>query len=41
MKGVFLKGTGIELLWFDLLLLIAYGGVVFIAATRKMRQKVA
>jgi ABC-2 type transport system permease protein len=40
-RGIFLKGIGIELLWFNLLLLIAYAGVVFYFATRKLRQKVA
>jgi ABC-2 type transport system permease protein len=40
-KGVFLKGTGLQILWFDLLLLVAYGGWVFWIATRKLRQKVA
>lgn len=40
-KGVFLKGIGLEILWFDLLLLSAYGAVMFYLATRKLRQKVA
>jgi len=40
-RGIFLKGIGVELLWFNLLLLIAYAGVVFYFATRKLRQKVA
>jgi ABC-2 type transport system permease protein len=40
-RGIFLKGIGIQLLWFNLLLLIAYAGVVFYFATRKLRQKVA
>jgi ABC-2 type transport system permease protein len=40
-KGVFLKGIGLRLLWFDLLLLIIYGAGVFYMATRKLRQKVA
>ncbi|MEO8024833.1 MAG: ABC transporter permease [Bryobacteraceae bacterium] len=41
MKGIFLKGIGLRLLWFEITLLIVYGGLVFIAATRKMRQKIA
>ncbi len=41
LKGIFLKGIGLEILWFELLLLIAYAAIVFWAATRKMRQKVA
>jgi ABC-2 type transport system permease protein len=40
-KGVFLKGVGLEILWFDLLLLVFYGAVVFFYATRRLRQKVA
>ena len=41
MKGIFLKGTGLKLLWFEILLLLIYGALVFVAATRKMRQKIA
>jgi ABC-2 type transport system permease protein len=40
-RGIFLKGIGVELLWFNLLLLVGYGGVVFYFAARKLRQKVA
>jgi len=40
-RGIFLKGIGIELLWFNLLLLVGYGALVFYFATRKLRQKVA
>lgn len=40
-KGVFLKGTGLALLWSDLLLLCAYGAIMFFFAARKLRQKVA
>jgi ABC-2 type transport system permease protein len=40
-KGVFLKGIGLEILWFDLLLLVGYCVFVFWIATRKLRQKVA
>ncbi|MEO5923763.1 MAG: ABC transporter permease [Bryobacteraceae bacterium] len=40
-KGIFLKGVGLELLWFDLLLLVVYGIGMFYFATRKLRQKVA
>jgi ABC-2 type transport system permease protein len=40
-KGVFLKGVGLELLWFDLLLLVLYGIAMFYFAARRLRQKVA
>ena len=40
-KGVFLKGIGLETLWFDFLLLAAYGAGMFYLAARKLRQKVA
>jgi ABC-2 type transport system permease protein len=40
-RGIFLKGIGMELLWFNFLLLVGYGVVVFYFATRKLRQKVA
>jgi ABC-2 type transport system permease protein len=40
-KGVFLKGIGLQILWFDFLLLVVYGVGVFYFATRKLRQKVA
>jgi ABC-2 type transport system permease protein len=40
-KGVFVKGTGLRILWFDFLLLVIYGVVVFFLAARKLRQKVA
>jgi ABC-2 type transport system permease protein len=40
-KGIFLKGIGIEILWFDLMLLIIYGIVIFYFTTRKLRAKVA
>jgi ABC-2 type transport system permease protein len=40
-RGVFLKGIGLRVLWFDFLLLVVYGVIVFYFATRKLRQKVA
>lgn len=40
-KGIFLKGVGLDVLWFEILLLIVYAAGVFLAATRKLRQKVA
>jgi ABC-2 type transport system permease protein len=41
LKGIFLKGVGLEVLWAEFLFLSAYAAVVFFIATRKMRQKVA
>jgi ABC-2 type transport system permease protein len=41
LRGVFLKGIGLQILWFDFLLLVLYGAVVFYFATQKLRQKVA
>jgi ABC-2 type transport system permease protein len=41
LKGIFLKGIGLEILWFEILLLVVYAGVVFLLATRRMRLKVA
>jgi ABC-2 type transport system permease protein len=40
-RGIFLKGIGLEILWLDFLLLVLYGVIVFYFATRKLRQKVA
>jgi ABC-2 type transport system permease protein len=40
-KGIFLKGIGLEILWFNLLLLVVYGAAMFYLATKKLRQKVA
>jgi ABC-2 type transport system permease protein len=41
MRGVFLKGVGLEVLWGELAFLAAYATVVFLLATRKMNQKLA
>ena len=41
LRGVFLKGIGLEILWFDFLLLAGYGAMVFYFATKKLRQKIA
>ena len=38
-KGVFLKGVGLEILWFDFTLLCGYAVFVFVISTRKLRQK--
>ncbi len=41
LKGIFLKGVGLEVLWLELVFLIAFAAIVFFVATRKLRQKVA
>jgi ABC-2 type transport system permease protein len=41
LKGIFLKGVGLEVLWLDLLFLIAYASIVFLLATRKITGKLA
>ncbi len=41
LRGVFLKGVGLDLLWKEALFLAAYAALVFAAATKKLRQKVA
>lgn len=40
-RAIFLKGVGLEIIWFELLLLAAYAGLLFVATTRKLRAKVA
>jgi ABC-2 type transport system permease protein len=41
LKGIFLKGIGLRILWLEVAFLVLYSGVIFLAATRKLRQKVA
>ncbi len=41
LKGVFLKGVGLRVLWTELAFLLLYALVVFAAATRKLRQRIA
>jgi ABC-2 type transport system permease protein len=41
LKGVFLRGVGAGFLWWEAALLLVYAVVVFLLATRKLRQKVA
>jgi len=41
LNGIFLKGVGIRVLWAQFGMLAAYAFIVFIAASRKMRLKVA
>jgi ABC-2 type transport system permease protein len=39
LKGIFLKGVGLEVLWTEAGFLVAYAGIVFLVATRQMKQK--
>ncbi|HEV2690644.1 MAG TPA: ABC transporter permease [Bryobacteraceae bacterium] len=41
LNGVFLKGVGFQFLWMEVLMLFIYAVLVFLAASRKMKQKVA
>jgi len=41
LKGIFLKGVGLDVLWADVAFLVLYATIVFVLASRKMRQKVA
>ena len=41
LKGIFLKGIGIEILWTEVVFLLIFAGLVFVGATRKLRQKIA
>jgi ABC-2 type transport system permease protein len=38
-RGIFLKGIGLELLWGQVLFLAGYSALIFFLAERKMRQK--
>lgn len=40
-KGIFLKGVGLEVLWPEILFLALFSGLVFFGATRKLSQKLA
>ena len=41
LKGIFLRGVGLEVLWVDFVFLIGFSLLVFTAATLKLRQKLA
>ena len=40
LKGIFLKGVGLEVLWLEFLFLAVYATGVFFLATRKLKQKI-
>lgn len=39
-KGIFLKGAGLDILWLEVLLLVVYALALLAVATRKLREKV-
>ena len=39
LRGIFLKGVGLEILWLNALLLCVYGLVMVVLAHKKMRLK--
>jgi len=41
LKGIFLKGVGIRVLWGELGFLTVYAAIVFVLAARKVNQKLA
>jgi ABC-2 type transport system permease protein len=41
LKGVFLKGIGMRILWGQLVFLLVYATIIFLLATRKLKGKVA
>lgn len=41
LKAIFLKGVGWHILWAQLAFLVVYAAIVFVLASRKMRQKIA
>jgi ABC-2 type transport system permease protein len=40
-RGIFLKGVGLEVLWLEMLLLVVYAVLLFWATTRKLKAKLA
>ena len=41
LKGIFLRGVGLQVLWLEVMLLALYATVILWIAVRKLRQKVA
>ena len=41
LKGIYLKGVGLRVLWEEVAFLLLYGSLVFLLAVRKMRSKLA
>ena len=41
LKGIFLKGVSLHVMWLEVTMLTAYAFIVFLLAVRKLRMKVA
>ena len=41
LKGIFLRGVGIEVLFLEVGLLAAYAGLIYLVVLKKLKQKVA
>ena len=41
LKGIFLKGAGLGVLWLEVMFLVAYAALIFVLATRKLSEKLA
>lgn len=41
LKGIYLKGVGLDVLFVEVLFLLIYATIVFLVATRKLKQKLA
>jgi ABC-2 type transport system permease protein len=41
LTGIFLRGVGMEVLYIEVLLLALYAALIFLVATRRLKQKVA
>ena len=41
LKGIFLKGVGVKILCMEIGLLFVYAGILFLVATKKLKQKLA
>ena len=39
-KGIFLKGVGLKVLWLESLFLLGYAALVFLLAARRLKQKI-
>lgn len=40
LRGIFLKGVGLQILWWELTLLTLFALVVFLFATKKLKREI-